>query len=231
MNCREFESSLVDVDDGTRRATSDFEAHRMRCPRCAARWEAARAARQSMASQVMAPRPVPPTVTLRLLNLASKQHQAAMNRRTWAARSQTAQRSLWLWTENILRPLMVPATGGVASTVLLFALLTPLPTLPSVAAQGDIPIPKQETEAHLTYVPPVPYSADIEALVTVDAHGKMVSYQITGGGSALAGPQMRRQFETALLLMEFKPARVWGQAVQRTVRIVFSADAQVEIRG
>lgn len=228
MNCREFRNSLLEVQDGTRPATAAFDQHRSRCSRCAALWSGAR---PLPGLALLPPRAVPPGLSLQLLSLASKQHQAAMNRRTWTARWQTAQRAVWLWTENILRPLMVPATGGVASTVLLFALLTPLPTLRSVAAQGDIPIPNQETEAHLTYVPPVPYSADIEALVTVDAHGKMVSYEITGGGSALKGPQTRQQFETALLLMEFKPARVWGQAVQRTVRIVFSADAEVEIRG
>lgn len=176
-------------------------------------------------------RPVPPELSTRLRVLASREYQRALPRRSWRTRLEALRLEAWLWTENIMRPLMVPATGGFFSTVLLFFALTPIPAFRSVAAFGDVPLPKPVSEAKLRYIPPIDYQADITVDMQIDSRGRMVSYHIVEGEWALADNSARRQFETALMLMEFNPATEFGQRTSAKIRIVFRNNADVEIRG
>jgi hypothetical protein len=235
MKCRVFEEHLSDLIDGRldNSLRIAMNQHQAGCSTCGESWQRAIENRNLIghaATQTLV-RPVPADLQMRLRVLASKEHQYATNRRDWAARWQLVRQKVWLWTENIMQPLMVPATGGLASTLLLFALLTPLPAFKTQAAAGDIPLPRGISEARLRFVPAVSYEADITVNLMIDQHGRMMGYHVVEGGRALSSNERRRQFETALLLMEFNPATEYGKPKWGQVQIVFRSNAAVEIKG
>ncbi len=116
-----------------------------------------------------------------------------------------------------MRPLAVPLAGGLASALLLFALLVPtLGYRPSVL--NDVPIGFY-TAATLVEVAPTCISND-EAVVElyVDAKGQAMAYSVQRGH---VSPAMQADLTKMMFFSRFTPATWFGQPTNGKVLVSF----------
>jgi anti-sigma factor RsiW len=180
------------------------------------------------------PRATPPSDLAIRIKVAAAQAQQAPT--GW----QRVRRRVELLLDNVLRPVTLPATGGIISAVLVFVFVLQLmaPGLTVQAVQNDTPLSIMQPaelvalsdspgswapEQHDTELA-LPHGLMLD--VTVDARGQMVDYQI------LSGPrtrEMQHQLDQMLLFSRFHPMTSFGRPTSGGhVILSFSA---VRVRG
>jgi hypothetical protein len=121
--------------------------------------------------------------------------------------------------QDILRPLMLPATGGVFSAVVLFSMWV-VPTYP-LRAKMAADIPTQLTiGVQVQRSVTAALSDSVLVDVDVDDQGHLLGYQIVSGAEVVADPLMRRRMETALWFTTFSPATAFGMPMAGKTRVL-----------
>ena len=167
------------------------------------------------------PRRVPPAnLTTSLRVVASRERQRLVEKRTagqifasWLERTRFT-------LQDMLRPLMLPATGGVFSAVVLFSMWV-VPTYPmrgvdipaSLASPGDVVDVVKGSED-------VGLRDSVLLDVDVDDQGHFVDYQVVSGASAVSDPRTRRRVENLLYFTKFAPATAFGMPMAGRARIL-----------
>jgi len=240
MKCATVRSNLAGyLDDGLVSAASDFERVQMRkhldaCANC--REELQRYRKLSLLLS-RAPRVVPPADLAIRIKVAAAQKQSTQG---WKLRWASVRDRAEILMDNVFRPVMVPATGGFFSAILVFVVVLHMmvPGISIQAVPNDVPLnlmqpaelitlsdnpgnwaPEQhETELSL------PHGLLVD--VTVDQHGQMLDYQILSGPNT---QDMRHQLNQMLLFSRFRPMMSFGRkATGGHVILSFSA---VHVRG
>ena len=166
------------------------------------------------------PRRVPPAgLTTSLRVIASRERQRLVE-------SSSLGQVLASWfhrtrftLQDILRPLMLPATGGVFSAVVLFSMWV-VPTYP-LRAKMAVDIPTQLTiGVQVQRSVTAALSDSVHVDVDVDDQGHLLSYQIVSGAEVVADPLMRRRMETALWFTTFSPATAFGMPMAGKTRVL-----------
>jgi hypothetical protein len=126
--------------------------------------------------------------------------------------------------QEMLRPLALPAAGGVFSAVVLFSMWL-VPTYPLRAKiMADIP-----TSLTTSVDPSVDVTKGSSGVglrdsvlvdVEVDDQGRFVDYQIVRGASAVSDPTTRRRMENLLWFTKFAPATSFGTPMAGRVRVL-----------
>ncbi|HUK53448.1 MAG TPA: anti-sigma factor [Candidatus Binatia bacterium] len=144
---------------------------------------------------------------------------AAARRDTWLARMRRAARRM---LEDILEPLAVPATGGVAMSLLIYAFVlhSLLLGVPVGAVPNDQPTQlfRPARLQTLSAVPAMAAGPFVPALgpevgpveFTINEHGQAVSYQVLYGTPDRA---TLRQLDHLLLFSQFQPQLSFGQPI------------------
>ena len=190
------------------------------CRKCAGESERYRQMREALRS--LPQRTPPPDLVVRLRVAASK---ARVNRfHGWRERFRLSLGSL-------MRPLALPAAGGLCSAVFLFSTL--VPTFRAAFAMdnspGDVPT-MLTTEPTLKAMAPVAFfNGDAVVDLKIDDRGRIVNYSIVGAPGA-ASDQLRHSIENSLLFTEFWPATNFGRPIAGTIRISFRS-SHIDVRG
>jgi hypothetical protein len=170
------------------------------------------------------PRHVPPTdLTTSLRVIASRERQRLVEKRTVGQTFASWLERTRFTLQNMLRPLMLPATGGVFSAVVLFSMWV-VPTYP-MRAKIDVDIPT-DLSASQDVVDVVKGSADVGLRdsvlldVDVDDQGHFVDYQVVSGASTVLDPTTRRRVENLLYFTKFAPATAFGMPMAGRARIL-----------
>lgn len=156
----------------------------------------------SMALREASHRRPPLDLTYRLRVMASKERARQISGVDWWA---TARFRM----NQILRPLAVPAAGGVLFSFLFFAILTPSFTV-QANTHNDVPV---GLPTPVAIVSPSPFGyngQDITVEVTVDQSGAVSDYAVQGG--TLSKDQMN-DIANFILFSTFRAATVFGQPV------------------
>lgn len=217
MTCRTVRNSLSAHIDGRLSSTEKLEVarHLSECDGCNAQMQQMARIRHAMKRLPVAAPPADLTETLRVI--------ASRERSRRIARSQPWQYvagQLQLWMDNLMRPMALPFAGGLASAVLLFAMLIPSFTLRRSLA-NDVPV-GWFTDAEVVSPDPFVFpdrECAVEAIV--DGQGRAIDYRIEQG-DVPDTPELRRQIENKLLFIRFKPATAFGLSTYGKVRIYFS---------
>jgi anti-sigma factor RsiW len=171
----------------------------------------------------------PPDLTTRLRVVASKvRMEAAGGAGRWNRWRERFELSL----HHLMRPLALPAVGGLCSAIFLFSTL--VPTFKSAFAlgtlTGDVPT-MLTTEPMLKDTAPVAF-ANGEAVVDLqlDDRGTIINYTIVSAPGQQS-EELRRSIENSLLFTEFWPATTFGRPVAGTMRISFHNNSRIDVRG
>ncbi len=231
MKCRDAVERVSSAMDGLTRPEELIEARRHidECSDCALRVHQLRALRSSLAAlpRIQAPE----ELTMRL-RVAASRHLA--ERRRWE--SWRTAIVYWfdlarVWTANLMRPVAIPAAGGLLTAVLLFSMLAPTLAVRAASTGEDVPtILSTEAAVKQSTLSFGIIEEDIVVDVLVDDNGRMIDYSAPPGQVWQHNPRLRRYIENTLLCTQFTPATTFGQPRTGRVRITLRGNS-VEVRG
>lgn len=232
MNCREAERRLPGYLDGaiSSRDHARLRQHLADCDACRGQLEDYHHLASRLAQvEVVAP-PFELAVNIRV-QIAKEQPPWVRARRMWF-------RALHVF-EDILEPLAVPATGGILTALVVFALLVQniLVGVPlGGVVANDLPLNIVQP-ARLESLAPFPVS-DVAAAdghpssglllveATLNAQGQVVSFKVLSGNS---DPAVNRQLDQVLMFSRFRPRFSFGRPTDGgRVMLSFS---EVRVRG
>jgi Putative zinc-finger len=182
------------------------------------------------------PRAVPPADLAVRIKVAAAQAQETQG---WERRWQRIKDRYEILLDNVFRPLTVPATGGLFSAFIIFFFVLHMiaPGLTVRADPNDIPtglLQPAELIALSDYPEavvaemqhPIELQNDLLVDVTVDANGRMTTYDILSGPESL---EIRRNLDQMLILSRFRPMLSFGRPTAGG-HVVLSFSA-VHVRG
>jgi len=221
MKCLEAKplmSSYLD-SEATGRQSLELRAHLASCGTCAQRYESLQRT-QSLVAQI-GRKPAPRDLSLKL-RIALSQELAKSKCSRWEM--------LRVHWENAFHALMVPATGGLLTTVLTFGLLINLLMPIPVGGSNDVPTtfytpPQLETTPfELTLDASHSEPLIVEAMVGPD--GRVQDYRILSGSDSNGATLSN--LKNMLIFATFRPATSFGRpTVGRTI-LAFS---KVQVAG
>jgi Putative zinc-finger len=225
MNCGEARKLISPYLDG-RVSGAEMHAlnrHMEKCSECRREYAALQRTQQLVAG--LGPVKAPADLALKL--------RVAISRQTEHARRQRLA-GMWVRFENALNAIMVPATAGLVSAVLIFGVLLGFFALPGQlqASNGDVPLmlytataPQLERSVFGTSLGSISDdSVVVEALV--DANGRVQDFRILSqpeGDDSVAA-----KVKNVLILTTFKPATLMGRPTVGRAVISFS---KISVRG
>lgn len=230
MECQQVELTLSAFQDGcvVESDQREIAAHVKRCRTCAAHLDQLTAVRRNLRG--MARRPMPANLTLSLRALASR--ESSFRRRYAGFRGWVHNQydQLALFSDNLMRPIALPAAGGLASAVLLFSMV--MTNFQGVARQplNDIRLTiatDPTVKSMLLDVSDAEFTVD----VFVDEQGRVIDYSFPDGYGSMNTAQMRRKLENSLLFTEFSPATNFGQPTSGWVKMKFKSRSEIDVKG
>ena len=163
----------------------------------------------------------PSDLTLKL-RVALSQELANAKRSRWDA--------LQVRWENVFNAVMVPATGGLITTILIFGLLINFLVPAQVVRGNDVPTtfytpPElQSTPFEVAMDPSRPEPLIVEAYVGAD--GRVQDYRILSG--AESGAAVLSELKNMLIFATFRPATSFGRPTAGRAILAFS---KIQVRG
>lgn len=238
MNCQQARRHLPGYLDGAIASQQHFyvRSHLETCADCREELESFRRLSVCLANVQRVDAPA---------DLAWRIHVQASQAGTLSGRMRHAWSRASLIFENIFRPLAVPATGGIVTALVVFALVVQnvLVGVPVGFVPNDLPLnnglvfsslvqPAQLESLAPFGLPGIVATGaedDSGRLVleaTLNAHGDVVSYKILSGPS---DPLVHRQLDQILLFSRFRPRLNFGRPTDGgRVLLGFS---EVRVRG
>ena len=110
--------------------------------------------------------------------------------------------------DNVFRPLVIPASGGILTAVIFFGLIMGTQFVPP-ATLPDVPL-ALVTPPRLRELPPIDFNTDqpVVLLIQVDAGGRLMSYKVL---SAQVSPEFAHQLDRLIYFSVFDPATTFGR--------------------
>jgi len=230
MTCKNAQRLMPGTLDGGlgAREQAQLRLHLEACPACRSELGKYRQLSAMMSRSERAT--PPPDLALKIRVALNRARDAEpWGRRAWSRITITA--------ENLLAPLALPATGGLATALLTFSIVfyNLLLGVPLGAVANDVPI-HQIQAARLEALAPFPmpgaqaYAADEEEVLVIEAvvnqYGQAVDYRILVGPDTL---EVRRQLDSVVLFSKYRPQFSFGRP-SAGGRVILSF-SEVRVRG
>jgi hypothetical protein len=186
----------------------EVTAHLHTCRNCRRERTDLIALRQGLRS--LPQRTLNPLLVTRLRVIASRESSRRARRRDFEARWAEFASQAKLFFDNLLRPVAVPAAGGLLSSLFCFGLMLDSLHIGPVW-QNDIPV-GLFTQVTIDDVSPF-YSTgkDVIVQLTVDADGRVSDFSLPQGSTA--SPEEMQDIGNLVLYSTFTPATAFGQRV------------------
>ncbi len=231
MKCHDFDRRISAYLDGqlTETEHKEISLHLSLCEACAAGKQNLEEVRSSLRNLASIAPPAELATSLRVI--ASKERARRAARASAKAMFEHWKAHARLWVNNLMRPLAIPAVGGLVSAVMLFSMLVPTFTKPTLGEGADVPTPfYSAAKVKSTMAPFGLVKDELFVDVTIDENGRMVEYSIPKGQPAVQDRELIRTVETHLLFTEFTPATTFGQPMYGKIR-VYIRRSSIEVRG
>jgi len=142
-------------------------------------------------------RQVPPELALRMrVRVSQRLHRNLL-------------KGFGLWFENALRPLLIPASGGVLTAIIFFGLIMECSFVPAVILP-DVPL-QLVTPPRLRELAPINFNTGdqpVVLLTQIDAAGRVMSYKVLSGHLT---PEISRDLDRLIYFSLFDPATTFGK--------------------
>jgi hypothetical protein len=140
---------------------------------------------------------VPPQLALRLrVEVSQGLHRELLER-------------LRVWMDNVLQPLLLPASGGVLTAIVCFCLIMGSLVVP-VTKTPDVPL-AFVTPPRVRELPPFDFNtgdAPVVVVTRIDAGGRAMGYRVLSGESS---PELIHQLDRVIYFSNFQPATWFGR--------------------
>ncbi len=167
--------------------------------------------------------PAPPELNLRLRVIASRE-QARKRPIFWPAFIESWLVRTELRLRDLMRPLAVPAAGGLIMSVVLFMALVDTLAFPRNFL-NDTPSGLY-TQVTVDDLPPFGFSgSDVVVELTIDERGVVSNYTVPNGQVSREALQ---QIGKMILYTSFNPATAFGQPISGKVLLTFH---RINVRG
>lgn len=216
MNCWSTKRRREDfVDDRLRPSErARIASHIAECQSCAVEFDQARAVRNTL-RKLAAPK-LPSNLRLALRVKASQERSAVENHR--------GSRLVRLWEgwlyriDELMRPLTIPATGGLLSSIILFGALTF--TIGSTTASANYEVPvvyADQMEANLV---PMQLKTSVLLTLSLDGKGHITDYAFRDKSAAFVGDATRLQYNN-IAMPDFPSVLAITSPINRDISIKF----------
>jgi hypothetical protein len=201
-------------------------AHAGACRDCAAHLAALETNRATM--RRMAQAPMPAALATRLSVLASHERERQLGRVNLSERLRRIAAKIDLTVDNLMRPVALPVTGGVLTTLLAFGLIMPSLSFShpnggydfSTAPQGslvanpwDLGVDEDAKDFPLFGSPDQPKSDYVNIVnMTIDESGRVADWSIIRG-------QLTDEMKTIIMFSRFEPATTFGLPTSGTIQV------------
>jgi hypothetical protein len=232
MMCHGYDRKISSFLDGrlTEPEHKEVLLHLRHCDRCASTKQRLESIRANLRSLPKVPAPDGLQTALRVIASKEKVRRAA--RASLSAFLQHCHGNARLWVNNLMRPLAIPAAGGLASAVVLFSMLVPTFSKPVAGGRVDVPTPFYTEATVKSSMAPFGFLEDeLYIELTIDGNGRMVEYFIPAGQPIVENPELRRAVENNLLFTEFTPATAFGRPMYGGKIRVFMRISSIEVKG
>ncbi len=216
MICWIAQRRRTDYVDGRLRPSERLrlEAHLNNCPSCSLRFEQMRSVHSALNGL---PQPaLPAELRTAIWVSASQERQAIVDHlgspltRIW---NQWRSR-----VDEIMRPLTIPATGGIFSSLILFGALAFAIGSSGRIANYEVPVMYADrADANLV---PLQLRSSVMLTLTLDGKGHITDYSVRDGSASFVGDATRLQ-DNNISLPEFPSVLAVAQPTNRDVSIVF----------
>ena len=195
MTCLSIKRQSTAYVDGRlrEREHSRISGHLRECDACASYIHEIRSLRSNLRNLPVPPPPAGLVTKLRIS--ASREKQALLETR--------GSRLLLIWqrwkfrADELMRPLTIPATGGLLSSILLFATLALTITTTTRVVAYDVPL---LTEDQLgSNLVPVSINSDVILRISLDGRGHIQDYVVRDGAASFSGDPSRLLYKTIAL--------------------------------
>ncbi len=195
--CVEIRNHFSDYVDGlcAPAVRKSIRYHLSFCDVCREQLEEWQAVHEEL--QALPRRRVPPELALRLrVQMSQMLHRVPLSQ-------------LWVRLENALKPLLIPATGGVMTAVICFCLImgsqvVPVTQIPDVAVQVVTP-------ARVRELAPMDFNTGdngVVVLTEINAQGHVEGYRLLSGQRS---PELIQRLDRMMYFSKFQPATNFGK--------------------
>ena len=153
------------------------------------------------------------TVQADLRGLSQDQVPAELALRLRVAVSRALHRNLRgrlrVWMDNVLEPMLLPASGGVLAALVCFCLIMGSLVVP-VTNTPDVPL-AFVTPPRVRQLAPFDFNngdAPVVVAARIDAGGRAMGYRVLSGESS---PELLRQLDRVIYFSNFQPATWFGR--------------------
>ncbi len=216
MNCWSVSRRSADYVDGRLRKSehSRVEAHLFECQECAVRIREIRSLRSTLRKL---PEPKAPD------DLRTKlQVSASLERQVLLENDGSRLRHAWHnWKfrmNQIMRPLTIPATGGLLSSLILFGALAFTIGTTTQGVAYEVPIVyANRADPNLV---PVELRSSVVLTLSLDGNGRITNYAVCDGSNSFVGDPARLQGDN-ISLPDFPSVLAMAQPTTRDISISF----------
>jgi hypothetical protein len=209
-NCKSVRSTLWDYAGGTLEKNDRVAVgtHLRECRECELHRAEVRSLRTGL--KHLPEKTVSPLLAMKLRVIASRERSRQALRRDLAARLAELRSRAKLMFDNLLKPIAVPAAGGMLASFLCFGVIVDtLHVHPEW--QNDIPVGLY-TQVMLDDVSPFSVNGnDVIVQLTVDENGAVSDFEVPQGSAS--SPEELREIGNLVLYSSFSPATAFGQRV------------------
>lgn len=172
-------------------------------------------------------------------HLSAVQPPAYLRTRIQLAISRESSPRFWsrwkLHLDNLMRPLAVPAAGGVLAAVMSFVtLMGSVGIAPRMFAE-DVPLAffakAFVATPEMSLIRPFSVTEETLVLAFIDEEGAVYDFKVISNDGRRPNPKRTRELASALVNMRFEPAMTFGRAVAGTMLITLRPADRVEVRG
>lgn len=216
LNCRSVRSTLWEYVAGTldQSASLMVAMHLRECGECDLHRAEVRSMRTGLKS--LPEMGVSSLLRTKLRVIASREHSRQALRRNLAARLADLRSRMKLTFDNLLRPIAVPAAGGMLASFLCFGVIVDTLNVYPVW-DNDIPV-GLFTQVTIDDVSPFSVCSGKDVLVelTIDKNGAVSGFEVPRGK---ASPDELKEIGNLVLYSSFTPATSFGQRVSGKILV------------
>jgi hypothetical protein len=192
-----------------------IERHLRACESCSGHFEQIASLR--LALNRLPPRQAPSQLTARLRVTASRERRIVVEND--GSRWQAVWNHWKFRLDEFMRPLTIPATGGLLSSVVLFGALALTISSSTQPATFDIPV-LGIAQNDPTLVP-VELRSSVVLTMSLDSAGHIADYAVRDGSSSFTGDIARAQYDS-IVVPDFRSVFAAAQPVTRDISISFT---------